>query len=140
MLPHEDLAPIAALCDKIGMPWEINPYRNRAEFPWNGQTLNLACERNGTSDLCHEIAHWLVADPPRRQHTQFGLSFWEFPDCAEEEYASLLGLLIERSLGFPWAYTWSEHNWPESAPRARKPARELHRRRLLQGLTPTCLL
>jgi hypothetical protein len=140
MLPHEDLALIAALCDKIGLPWEINPRRNKAEFPWNGRSLNLACERNGTSDLCHGIAHWLVSPPARRQHVEFGLSFWSFEDSIEESYASLLGMLIERSLGFYWAYTWDLHCWPESAPKARKEIRELRRRGLLKGLVPTCLL
>lgn len=143
MLPHEDLALIAALCDKIGMPWEINPYRNHAEFPWNGRSLNLAKEsRHGTSDIVHEIGHWLVAAPNHRAHPRFKLNDYRTEDYYEESLASLMGILLERTLGLYWAYTWEFHSWPKCASRrdVRQNLRDLSERGLVVGLIPACLL
>lgn len=150
MLPLEDLALIAALCDKIGMPWEINPRRNRAEHPWNGRSLNLAHHNpSGTSDLVHDVAHWIIAPPAARRDRYFQLDtmayFEDTPQARdheeEEALSSLLGILIERALGFNWRYTWGFHNWDHGNWRElRAKIRSLQARDLLQGLTPTCLL
>lgn len=150
MLPHEDLALIAALCDKIGMPWEVNPRRNKADHPWNGRSLNLAHHApSGTSDLIHDVAHWLVAPQAARADRYFKLEtlayFKDGPkarDAEEEEvHASLLGILLERGIGFDWRYTWRFHNWDHGGWKDLRPKiRALQSRGLLQGLTPVCLL
>jgi hypothetical protein len=150
MLPVEELTLIAALCDKIGMPWEINPRRNRAEHPWNGRSLNLAHHNpSGTSDLVHDVAHWLVAPPRTRRDRYFQLdtmAYFEEGSTArnheeEEETASLLGILVERALGLNWRYTWCFHSWGREGWRDLRPKiRGLRRRGLVIGLMPSCLL
>lgn len=59
----------------------------------------------------------------------------------EEANAYLLGILIERDLGFDWRYTWELHNWSSDSWHGVRPAmRELRKRGLIRGLTPTRLL
>lgn len=134
---------IIALCERIGMPWEWHPRRDDLDWAWNGEALNLAHKSpNGTSDMVHEIAHWLTASPKDRRKEDFGLSGFRRNDFDQEERASLLGILIERYLGFDWCYTWKFHNWDmqgETGWVCRKRARDLQRAGFLRGLTPVCM-
>lgn len=152
----EEALAISALCERIGMPWEYCPERDHSDWAWNGETLNLAHDSpNGTSDIVHEIGHWIIAAPERRNASDFGL-LEAFPDPelyrsksdeessfaqAEEEYASLLGILIERQLKFDWHYTWDFHSWSKSTfEEVKERLRGLQRRGLAEGLIPICLL
>ncbi len=76
-------------------------------FAWDGKKLAI---RNTVSNIFHDIAHWLVATPERRNATDFGLgsgpdsgkvSGWLIPfsEVDEEELcASVLGICMEHTL------------------------------------------
>jgi hypothetical protein len=77
-----------------------------------------------TSNTIHEVAHWIVSDPERRNLPDFGLGIGpesklfskeiaEDPQT-EEERASVLGILYERALGLDWKRTFQWHCWNES--------------------------
>lgn len=147
---------LIALCERIGMPWEKVYGRDNLEHAWNGHALNIAHGNpNGTSDLVHEVAHWLTASPGRRSDPGFGLddmAYWRdkestdgLPDPAasidEEIAASLLGILLERTMGMDWRYTWEFHRWHvEGWKGVRGIIRTLQQRGLIRGLVPTVLL
>lgn len=153
MTPEQE-AKIIALCERIGMPWEQAHERAYTDHPWNGRALNLLHRVHNnaspTSDLVHDVAHWLVAEPERRADPSFGLDqmavFMEpEPGCpddvAEEQRASLLGLLLERAMGMDWKYTWGFHSWEiEGWSGVRDMVRKLQHLGHLRGLMPTCLL
>jgi hypothetical protein len=139
----EDESKIVALCDRIGMPWERVPNRGDWSHAWNGVALNLAhkTSNGGTSDLVHDVAHWLVATPGARVEADFALEvIGEAESYDEEEAASLLGILIERALGMDWRYTWRFHAWPDHWENVRPSIRALRQRGLIRGLMPVCLL
>lgn len=151
MLSQENEAQIIALCERTGMPWERAPRRQELDHAWYGFALNLGhVTPNGTSDLVHDVAHWLIAAPERRSDPYFGLdsmAYWftpesDAPDDTEEEMqVSLLGFLLERALGMNWRYTWEFHSWEAAGWAGLRPViRALRQRGLIQGLTPTCLL
>lgn len=89
---------------------------------WDGRTIQTAY---GWSNVVHDIAHWLVCVPERRNLPEFGLG--PGPDTQieidpprtvsdafavrEEERASLLGIYLERVLGMDWTDTFSDHAW-----------------------------
>jgi hypothetical protein len=141
MTPEQD-AQIIALCERIGMPWEKVPNRDAFEHPWDGRALNLAhATRHGTSEFVHDVAHWLVATPEARTDSDFALEvIGEAESYDEEEAASLLGILLERTLGMDWRYTWKFHSWPDHWNGVRPSICALRQRGLIRGLTPTCLL
>lgn len=77
-----------------------------------------------TSNVAHEIGHWLVATPAQRRYIDFGLG--TSPDSYKdtkrvlragpaqqmEELASVAGMLVELACGLdPYEYTWGYHNW-----------------------------
>lgn len=144
-------AEIVALCERVGMPWEKAPQRDALQHPWDGRSLNLAHRTmHGTSDIVHDVAHWLVADPARRSDPSFGLdgmAYWFTPepgepdDTEEEALASMLGILLERALGLDWRHTWEFHNWnQEGWNGVRAAVLRLRAKGLVRGLTPACLL
>ena len=144
MTPEQE-AKIISLCERIGMPWEKVANRDTHEHPWNGVALNMAHRSTmvrGTSDLVHDVAHWLVATPDAREDPWFGLEYWiEEPAYEEEALASLLGILLERSLGLDWRYTWQFHSWDTGGWAGIRPViLSLRQRGLIRGLTPTFLL
>lgn len=136
---------ITDLCDRIGMPHESSGARNSAGFAWSGEALDIAHHSGqGTSDFVHEIAHWLISPLGARGYSDFGLADADYDHAtSEEELASLLGILIERSLDMDWKYTWEFHQWPtygwEVMRDVRRVAKKLRARGLLAGLRPTCL-
>lgn len=157
MLTPDQEAQIIALCERIGMPWENVPNRDTREHTWNGVALNLAHRSimvRGTSDLVHDVAHWLVAAPERRGEADFGLdSMAYFREIGDAEYpspgesieeevsASLLGILLERAMGMDWRYTWEFHSWDVEGWRGLRPViGTLRQSGLIRGLVPTCLL
>lgn len=153
MTPEHE-AQIIALCERIGMPLEKVPNRDDWNHPWDGRALNLAhyvsTKASPTSDIVHDVAHWLVAAPERRSEPDFGLDgmaafFTPEPggqdDTEEEQQASLLGILLERAMGMDWRYTWEFHRWHvEGWAGVRQVIRALRQRGLIRGLAPTCLL
>ncbi len=84
-------------------------------------------DQEAFSNLCHDLAHWLIASPDRRVLPDFGLG--PGPDsCAtaernvnvstaqlEESAASILGILIERHLGGDVTSTLKRHRWSNRA-------------------------
>lgn len=97
---------------------------DKYQTAWNGLGTIRA---NNTSDLLHEIAHYQVAPPERRFKANYGLGTSPDEQCVknsmlvtydvanrEEELASVLGILWERSLGMDWGATYKKHGWADS--------------------------
>lgn len=126
MTPEHE-AQIISLCERIGMPWEKVQNRDDWGHAWDGRALNIAHDYrllHASSDIVHDVAHWLVASPERRVEPDFGLdemAYFREPDdvdypspvesIEEEIQASLLGILLERAMGMDWRYTWEFHSW-----------------------------
>lgn len=107
--------------------------RSCIDYAFNGKTIAEldAAEkpkRRSDSNLIHDIAHFVVADPERRTIPEFGLG--DSPDTGrfntpmtkgmtpkkaqdEEELASALGIYWERELGLDWRETFGEHMWDD---------------------------
>jgi hypothetical protein len=117
-----------ALTDTFGMrPLDEAPER---AFSWDGSRVRARTE---ASVLLHEVAHYQLASPARRRLPDFGLGAGpetgrvEIADrarClgdaereAEEQMASLLGILWEVELGQPGILAFQEQNWLEGAGR-----------------------
>tara|TARA_Y100001970_G_scaffold248983_2_gene319089 strand:- start:21554 stop:22318 length:765 start_codon:yes stop_codon:yes gene_type:complete len=114
-----------ALVRYVGMP-EIDEPPLKA-FSWDGTAVRTG---SAASVLIHEVAHWLVASPERRALPDFGLGpgpetgrteLAEAARCVgddkreeEELLASLLGILLEASLGQPAISAFIEQNWLEA--------------------------
>ena len=95
-------------------------------FSWDGEVIRT---RSETSVVFHEIAHWQIAAPDRRARIDFGLgagpesgriSEANAAACvdfttqeAEENLASLLGILWEVEHGEPALLAFAEQNWLE---------------------------
>ena len=100
-------------------------------YAWNGRTIAVlhgSGEQRSDSDLIHDIAHYMLCPAKRRSKPEFGLGDNPDIECkhadellptadaqAEEEQASLLGILIEKQLGLDWQVTWSNHMWDTSS-------------------------
>ena len=140
-MTHEQAHAIA-LCEWIGIPWRYEFGAKEEWFGWNGKALNVATPPAPSGgNLIHEIAHWVVAPPERRELPDFGLGAIGFRNGAgdEESLASMLGILIERSLGLAWDDTWVLHEWSMSS-NVFTTYRWLLRRGLVANGVPTCLM
>ena len=100
-------------------------------YAFNGKTIaeyedEAMRKRRSESNLIHDIAHFVVADPERKTVIEFGLG--DSPDTrkyntprakgmtgnkaqTEEELASALGIYWERELGMDWRETFEFHTW-----------------------------
>jgi hypothetical protein len=103
-------------------------------FSWNG---NVVRTRSEPSVLLHEIAHWQICPPARRDLPDFGLGagpetgrkdeadLARATDLAlqerEEAMASLLGILWEAEMGLPAIAAFTEQNWLEKYDRPGTP-------------------
>ena len=65
---------------------------------------------DASEEQSHEIGHWLLAHPTRRNLPEFGLDEMNNP-YREEALASVLGILLEREYGLDWRHTLAEHEW-----------------------------
>jgi hypothetical protein len=125
------------LCEKIGMKYDLErngitgkdgdtPHGTTGNVNWDGKTL--AVKGLTASDLCHEIAHYLIAPKHRRKLIEFGLgagfntgdhdlakkcqkvSYSE--TVTEEEEASIFGILLEKHLKLRGhKTTLQDHQW-----------------------------
>jgi hypothetical protein len=108
----------------FGMPFVL--VEGAPDFTWDGSLLRLApCDAN-SSDMFHELAHWLICSKRRRASPEYGLGTSRTALCyaktemrlrtcnKEESNASALGIAIERHLGFDWERTVRSHNWEPS--------------------------
>lgn len=92
---------------------------------WLGDGKNII-KTNNNSNALHEVAHYLVAHPERRNVVNYGLG--ACPDecnlgikCTvhynemihEEGLASCLGILYEKKFDMDWVATYHEHSWHE---------------------------
>jgi hypothetical protein len=102
------------------------------KYWWDGKKLNIYRE-DSVSNICHEIAHWLLATPRQRKLPEYGCG--TDPDTNsdadefkinttfmpiekrrhlnDDAYASLLGMAIENYLGFDFKATAEFHSWEE---------------------------
>lgn len=106
---------VLPLLAHIGMPWVGRREGREDWFGWNGKALRL---NEPVGDLLHEVGHWICAHPRLRHRANFGLESKVYlrhgpaqHSDDEEAMASLLGILLERALGQPWADTFNGHNW-----------------------------
>ena len=97
-----------------------------AAYSWDGKVIRT---RSETSVVFHEVAHWQIAPPARRALYDFGLGAG--PETgrideanraacvdfaiqeAEENLASLLGILWETEYNEPAILAFAEQNWLE---------------------------
>jgi hypothetical protein len=117
-----------ALAGSFGMrPIAEAPQR---AFSWDGRAVRTESE---PAVLLHEVAHYQLASPERRDLPDFGLGAGPetgriaTADAAlrldglaresEEQMASLLGILWEIELGQPGIEAFQEQNWLEGAGR-----------------------
>jgi hypothetical protein len=118
-----------ALARNFGMAVHLPPTRCR--FNWDGAALNGATE---AYVILHEIAHFVLAPPERRNLVDFGLG--PGPDtidrdgaeraavlpplgrAQDEAAASLLGIVWEAALGQPALASFLDQNWLEGLERS----------------------
>jgi hypothetical protein len=107
---------------------KVRPGTPTLDFSWNGEALRGDTE---AYVLLHEIAHYQLAAPERRQLIDFGLGagpetgdrraadgaarLFGLPREREEAMASLLGILWEVELGQPALASFLDQNWLEGA-------------------------
>jgi hypothetical protein len=117
-----------ALATRIGIT--VRPGSPRLDFSWDGKALRGDTE---AYVLLHEVAHFQLAAPLRRQAIDFGLgpgpetgdrakaaaatSLFHLAAEREEAMASLLGILWEAALGHPALASFLDQNWLEGAER-----------------------
>lgn len=91
---------------------------------WDGETISIPMS-NGLSDLLHEIAHFIMCPKKRRGVPNFGLGSVDWDEdirrlkptalfdveCAEEQMASCLGILMEREFKLDWRTSADNQNW-----------------------------
>jgi hypothetical protein len=132
-----------ALAARLGMG--LRPGKPSLDFSWNGKALRVDTE---AYVLLHEVAHFQLAAPLRRQVIDFGLGpgpetgdragaaeaagLFELAAEGEEAMASLLGILWEAALGHPALASFLDQNWLEGAER---PGTAEHFRSTLAKLT-----
>ncbi len=122
-------AKAVALAAKLGIPTiDEDP---AAAFSWDGHAIRT---RSETSVVFHEIAHWQIASVERRSIVDFGLGAGpetgraaaanaaicvnQQAQEAEENLASLLGILWEVEHDEPALLAFAEQNWLELYDRA----------------------
>jgi hypothetical protein len=104
---------------------------NSCPFNWDGAALNGATE---AYVILHEVAHFVLASPERRELIEFGLG--PGPDTLDraaaehaavvplpareqdEAAASLLGIVWEAALGQPALASFLDQNWLEGLDRS----------------------
>ena len=109
----------------------IHPEGTPGRFNWDGTALNGATE---AYVILHEVAHFALAPPERRDLVDFGLG--PGPDTldreaaerasvlsplareADEAAASLLGIIWEAALGQPALASFLDQNWLEGLDRS----------------------
>jgi len=122
-----------ALAESLGM--SLLPGSPTIGFSWDGRALRSETE---AYVLLHEVAHFQLATPERRETIDFGLGAGpETGDRAaaesartlfgiaaevEEAAASLLGILWEVEFGQPALASFLDQNWLEGADRPGAPA------------------
>lgn len=121
----EQRADAAALARAHGIA-TLNEPPSRS-FMWDGRAIRVDVE---ATVIVHEVAHWLLATPERRELADFGLGpgpettriaqaeadrRLDFEEAMEEErLTSLLGVLWEAELGQPAIAAFLEQNWMEA--------------------------
>lgn len=125
------------VCASLGLPTTDAPPRwsdgSLRTTPWTGRALSMVAS---SSDIAHDIGHWLVADPARRRWPGFGLGYSydgagrillgeveddvDGPDLlppaarmGEEEAASIVGILLEAVVvgAKEASETRDDHSW-----------------------------
>jgi hypothetical protein len=118
-----------AVARQFGVP--VHPPGTHPPFNWDGAALDGDTE---AYVILHEVAHFVLAPPERRQLIDFGLG--PGPDTreriaaedaavlplvereADEAEASLLGILWEAALSQPALASFLDQNWLEGLERA----------------------
>ena len=91
---------------------------------WDGRRFHVTWDLTIPSDFVHEVAHWILAPKSRRAIRDFGLGPPPFYESSsplivsteyaenEESMASILGIAMERAMGWlNWKDTWFRHGW-----------------------------
>ncbi len=105
------------LANKIGIE-KITRVYNTPDVQWDGETVFADSAYN----LIHEIAHFQIAAPDRRNTPNYGLGpgpndrgvgceTTASTPVDEEVLASLLGIMWEVRLGFAFAKSLELHGW-----------------------------
>ncbi|MDE1149643.1 MAG: hypothetical protein PW843_24085 [Azospirillaceae bacterium] len=113
-----------ALAHRFGI--ETLDEEPQAAYSWDGRYIRT---RSESYVLIHEIGHWLVAPPERRNLLDFGLGAGpetgriaeanaairadQETQIEEEALSSLIGILWEVELGQPAILAFLEQNWLE---------------------------
>lgn len=127
---HEALTPqhrkVLKVLKAIGMPFTLEKDVSASGYGWDGSLAYFKGFKVG--DAMHDMAHYQCSSTRLRKLPEFGLGSGfctedydgadsnhrrnEEKTQLEEEYASLLGILWERELGYNFAATLDLHSWP----------------------------
>lgn len=151
---------IQKIARRLGI--KLSKRNPKDSFMWDTKTI--ATGKMSISNVLHEIAHWLVADPRYRNVWDFGLGAgpetgrrneaWDArkkssrdrDDTLEETRASFLGIAFEAALGYDIRKTLKEHSWDAEGFYDTDShsfwaiVHWLNERRLLRGHRPTALM
>lgn len=145
---------IQRLADHVGVKidWDLSPICGRRGsslvLAYDGKVI--AAKDRSTSNIIHDIAHFICAAKRRRRLPNFGLG--GSPDDfagdgdsplvvsdayaqAEEENASLLGILVEAHLGVRFTETLVDHTW-EDEKQVQNGLTSLRKKGFVRGVTP----
>lgn len=103
--------------EKLGMKFSDEDPRQSVN--WTGTTANIG--NMSVSNIIHEVAHYMVASPGNRNLVDYaqgaGVESSKYPADQprwpeeQEELASLLGILWEKSFGLCTEDTLRDHCW-----------------------------
>ena len=105
-----DIIVALGLVESLGIPFTMEPPLHPF-YSWDGTQFWFS-ERDA-EEICHDVAHWLMASETWRQLPEFGLgsSNWDeakepdehlqprINECHEEAMVSILGLILFSYLG-----------------------------------------
>jgi len=120
------------MVDFSDLAYKILPFayrsRTRASCPVSNDTVERALTKvrknwreddETCDDPAHELAHYMIAPPARRNLKRYklggiGSGNGKQSSLIEEERASLLGILLQRAHGLDWKWTVGFHSWNTS--------------------------
>ncbi len=115
------------ICRGLGLKLRIQKEITKGQWLCDGIIRASYLEENLVSNLSHEIGHWIVASEQERSIVDFNMGpspeikyvpylmnqsteSVKFCEYREKE-ASLIGILIEKTIGADWRSTWKYHGW-----------------------------
>jgi len=125
---------IRRICKRLGIKLGKCKVHDGRRWSYDGKILDIYHRFSGwmgvhpAADSMHDIAHWVCCPNTRKQLPEFGLgegvdtkSRYAERQCSveeavqEEQFASMLGILMERAAGMNWRECWVRHGWSNTS-------------------------